>query len=87
MKLIIGRVYKSKSTGTYYKYYGLYGDCKYCLFTTNMKDPLKGEYSHVKPELVSTYMEFCSDKELSGLENNKTYFPYWSESDLVPNPK
>lgn len=87
MKLIIGRVYKSKSTGKYYQYYGLYGDCKYCLFTTDMKAPLKGDYTHVNPQLVDKYFSFCDDVECSELENDKTYFPYWKESDLVPNPK
>ena len=87
MKLIVGRVYKNKGTGGYYKYYGLYGDCKYCLFTTNMENPLKGDYTHISPNLVPTYMEFCSDEECSKLEDKKNYFPYWKESDLVPNPQ
>lgn len=87
MKLIIGRVYKNKGTGQYYKYYGLYGECNYCLFVTNMKDPLKGDYTHISPSLVPYYIEFCSDKECSELENNKSHFPYWKDSDLVPNPK
>ena len=85
MKLIIGRAYKSKSTNVYYLYYGRYQG--YCLFTTNMKDPLKGDYSHIKPDMVSTYMEFCRDEKCSELENKKNHFPYWKESDLVPNPQ